>query len=314
MADIPQDPALHQPSGEYPQHTQPVRKRSPKALAIIGGIGCLVLMLIAVGVIYFFISNLGKEELQLVNDQLSALRNNDIDRAYSYCSLEFQKSISREDFLTMVESYPILKNGKEFTSMDRNKHAGGPTVLKGTIVGQDGSKLPVEYQLVREKEKWKIQFLKLSPAGISVEEPPREVTPQSKSAVVQEPPAPVPEIRNLQIANVNVEKEQQKDSLLITVTFQVMNFANDKTAGSARIHLVQDLKTIDPSGDIVPSLSKDAINDLKESGEPEYKSSDFQYKLTIPPTSPTGRYQMVITVHDRIGGSASAATAQFDVP
>jgi Domain of unknown function (DUF4864) len=315
MEDNPQDPYLQQPSGEYSEPIQPVRKRSPKVLAILGGIGCLLLTLIGVGLIYFFISNLGKEELQMVNDQLGALRRNDIDRAYSYCSIAFQKSTSRDDFLRMVEDYPVLKNAKEFSSMDRSKNVGGLTILKGTITGEDGSKLPAEYQLVRENDKWKIQSLKLSPSGMSVENPaaPQQMTPKKVAPVVQTPP-PAPVIKNLQITNVLVHKEPQKDSFLITVDFQVMNFANDKTSGSARIHLVQDLKTIEPNGDTVPKLSKDAMNVVKESGEPEYKSIDFQYKLSVPSNSPTGRYQMVITVHDRIGGGAAAATAQFDVP
>ena len=99
--------------------------------------------------------------------QLTALRNNDIDRAYSYCSLRFSESqLAEKIFLDLVEDYPILKNAKEFSSMDRSKNVGGITILKGTITGQDGSKLPAEYQLVRENEKWKIQFVRLSPAGI----------------------------------------------------------------------------------------------------------------------------------------------------
>ncbi len=315
MVDNPQDPQPQPPSGEFHQPIDPIRKRNPKVLAILGGIGCLFLTLIAVGLIYFFISNIGKEELQIVNDQLSALSHNDIDRAYSYCSLAFQKSTNREDFLNMVEDYPILKNAKEFSSNDRSKNVGGLTILKGTITGGDGSKLPAEYQLVRENEKWKIQSVKLSPAGMSVENDaePQQVTPK-KIPVVHEPPPPVPVIKNLQITNVLVHKVLEKDSYLITVEFQVMNFANDKSSGSARIHLVQDLKTIDPNGETVPKLSKDAMNVVKESGEPEYKSIDFQYKLSVPSNSAAGRYQMVITIHDRIGGSAAAATAQFDVP
>lgn len=316
MEENPQDPYLQPPSGEFPQPIHPVRKRSPKVLAILGGVGCLLLTLIGVFLIYFFISNIGKEELQMVNDQLSALHHNDIDRAYSYCSLAFQKSTTKDDFLNMVEDYPILKNAKEFSSNDRSKNVGGLTILKGTITGDDGSKLPAEYQLVRENEKWKIQSVKLTPAGMSVENPaaPQQITPKKMSPVVHETTAPPPLIRNLQITNVLAHKVLEKDSFVITVDFQVMNFANDKSSGSAKIHLVQDLKTIDPNGDTVPKLSKDAMNVVKESGEPEYKSIDFQYKLAVPVTSPSGRYQMVITVHDRIGGSAAAATAQFEVP
>lgn len=316
MEENPQDPYLQPPSGEFPQQIHPVRKRSPKVLAILGGIGCLVLTLIGVTLIYFFISNIGKEELQMVNDQLSALRHNDIDRAYSYCSLAFQKSTSKEDFMKMVEDYPVLKNAKEFSSSDRSKNVGGLTILKGTITGEDGSRLPAEYQLVRENEKWKIQSVKLTPAGMSVENPaaPQQVTPKKISPAVPQYAPPSPLVKNLQITNVLVHKVLEKDSFVITVDFQVMNFANDKTSGSAKIHLVQDLKTIDPNGDTVPKLSKDAMNVVKESGEPEYKSIDFQYKLSVPSNSPPGRYQMVITVHDRIGGSAAAATGQFDVP
>jgi Domain of unknown function (DUF4864) len=316
MEENPQDPYQQPPSGEFPQPIHPIRKRSPKVLAILGGVGCLLLTLIGVALIYFFISNIGKEELKMVNDQLSALHHNDIDRAYSYCSLAFQKSITKDDFFNMVEDYPILKNAKGFSSNDRSKNVGGLTVLKGTITGEDGSKLPAEYQLVRENEKWRIQSVKLTPAGMSVENPaaPQQTTPQKISPVVPETTAPPMLIKNLQITNVLVHRVLEKDSFVITVDFQVMNFANDKSSGSAKIHLVQDLKTVDPNGDTVPKLSKDAMNVVKESGEPEYKSIDFQYKLAVPATSPSGRYQMVITVHDRIGGSAAAATAQFDVP
>ena len=216
----------------------------------------------------------------------------------------------------MVEDYPILKNGKEFSSNDRNKNVGGLTVLKGTITGADGSKLPAEYQLVRENEKWKIQSVKLSPAEMSVENPasPQQVTPKKIAPVAHEYAPPSPVIKNLQITNVLVHKVLEKDSYVITVDFQVMNFANDKSSGSTKIHLVQDLKTVDPNGDTVPKLSKDSMNVVKETGQPEYKSIDFQYKLSVDTDSPAGRYQMVITVHDRIGGTAAAATAQFDVP
>jgi hypothetical protein len=316
MNEIPQDPYQHTPSGEYPQPIHPVRKKSPKVLAILGGVGCLLLTLIGVTLIYFFISNIGKEELQMVNDQLTALRHNDIDRAYSYCSISFQKSTTRDDFLKMVEDYPILKNAKEFSSNDRSKNVGGLTILKGTISGGDGSKLPAEYQLVRENDKWKIQSVKLSPAGMSVENTaaPQQPAPKKVSPVVNEYAPATPLIKNLQITNVLVHKVLEKDSYLITVDFQVMNFANDKSSGPAKIHLVQDLKTVDPNGNTVPNLSKDSMNVVRETGEPEYKSIDFQYKLSVPADSAQGRYQMVITVHDRIGGTAAAATGQFEVP
>jgi hypothetical protein len=310
MIDDPQNPADSQVPSEIPQPTQSVRKRSPMFLALAGGAGCLILSLIVVTGIYFFVRNLGKEEINTVNDQLAALRNNDIDRAYSYCSLEFQKVTSRDDFLTLIETYPILKNAKEFSSLDRQKQAGGTTVLKGTITGRDGSKLPAEYQLVREKDQWKIQFLRLSPAGVQVDEPPQAA---SKTPPPQPAPVQIREIQHMQIENVKVDKKNKEEGFVVTVTFQVVNFGNDKSNGISRIHLVQDLKTLDPNGSILPKLSQDAINEFKESGEPEYKSADFKYTITIPHDYPVGKYEMVITVHDRIGGSAAATTAQFEI-
>ncbi len=308
MTDLPQEPVLSDVESEVPQSTQSMRKRSPMFLALAGGAGCVLLVALLGVAVYFFFKTLGKEEVESVNAQLTALRNNDIDRAYSYCSLEFQKVTSREDFIGLVESYPILKSAKDFSSSDRQKQASGTTILKGTITGEDGSKLPAEYQLVREKEKWKIQFVRFSPAGIQVDQPPKAESKAPEPAPVQ-----MPGIKNMEIVNMNVAKEKNEAGLVVSVTFQVLNFANDKSEGFARIHLVQDLKTIDPSGAIVPLLSKDAIKEFKESGEPEYKSAEFNYKLTIPSNYPAGRYQMVITVHDRIGGEAAATTAQFEI-
>jgi hypothetical protein len=308
MTDNPQDPIVSDVEPEVPQPTQPINKRSPMFLALAGGAGCLLLTIIIAVAVYFFFRTLGKEEIETVNAQLTALNNNDIDRAYSYCSLEFQKVTSRDDFIGLVESHPILKNAKEFSSLDRQKQATGTTILKGTITGRDGSKLPAEYQLVREKEKWKIQFIRFSPAGIQVDKPH-----QAESKAQAPEPVQMPGIKNIHIANLNVAKEKKNEGLVVSVTFQVLNFANDKSEGFARIHLVQDVKTIDPSGSIVPNLSKDAINEFKESGEPEYKSADFKYTLTIPSNYPAGRYQMVITVHDRIGGEAAATTALFEI-
>ena len=104
----------------------------------------------------------------------------------------------------MVEDYPILKNAKEFSSNDRSKNVGGLTILKGTITGGDGSKLPAEYQLVRENEKWKIQSVKLSPAGMSVENDaePQQVTPKKITGWYMNLQPPVPVIKNLQITNL----------------------------------------------------------------------------------------------------------------
>jgi hypothetical protein len=107
MTDNPQDPIVSDVEPEVPQPTQPIRKRSPMFLALAGGVGCLLLtIIIAVGV-YFFFKTLGKEEIETVNAQLTALHNNDIDRAYSYCSLEFQKVTSMDDFIGLVDSHPI---------------------------------------------------------------------------------------------------------------------------------------------------------------------------------------------------------------
>ncbi len=310
MTELPQDSVASDLPPEVPQPTQSIRKKSPMVLALLGGAGCLLLSLIVVTVIYLFVRNLGKEEIKSVNDQLTALHNNDIDRAYSYCSLEFQKVTSRDDFLKLVENYPILQNAKEFSSMDRQKDAGGTTILKGTIIGRDGSKLPAEYQLVHEHEKWKVQFLHLSPAGIQVDQAPQAIQPPAPKETA---PVEKPVIKKMQIENLNVTKENTQEGLIVTVTFQVVNFVNEKSSGFAKVHLVQDLKTIDPAGNIVPLLSKYGIKELKESGEPEYKSADFKYTLTIPSDYQPGKYQMVITVQDRIGGAAAATTAEFEI-
>jgi hypothetical protein len=325
MTDYPTDPNQNpeypqQYQQQCPQSQEPAPKKGGAGKWIaFAGVGCLLLLLLLGGAGYFFFTQLAKEEIEIVNQHLSAIQANDIDRAYSLCSSEFRSSTSREEFLNLVEQHPVLRNAKEFSSMNRSKEGGGTTVLKGTIEGKDGAKLPAEYQLIKEADGWRIQYIKLSPAGFAVEDSKAEQkTLEQKPSQAQSessaPQAAVPSPSDLEIQNVTVEKTPEPDRIIVVIKFQVINFVNDKAQGTARIHLIQDLSTVDPQGMKLEDLSKEGIKELIESGEPEYTGADFTNTLTIPSSYPKGTYQAILTVHDKIGGGRTTGIAEFQIP
>ena len=105
------------------------------------------------GLIFFFLnSNLG----DVARDQLAAIKAGDIDRAYNkYTSGEYKQHISLETFRAAIQSAPAFSKNKEshFNSFSISNDTGR---MSGTLVAEDGTVLPVEYEFVKENGKWKI--------------------------------------------------------------------------------------------------------------------------------------------------------------
>lgn len=102
--------------------------------------------------------------IDTIHDQLAALKHGDINSAYSYTSKDFQNATSLDQFKAFVNYYPSLKHNKSSSFYNRSIENGIGTV-KGTLLSDDGAVTPVEYQLIKEDNKWKILFIKLKPTG-----------------------------------------------------------------------------------------------------------------------------------------------------
>jgi hypothetical protein len=93
-------------------------------------------------------------------DQLTALRTGDIQKAYSYTSSEYQETISLAAFTKWVEQVPQLKNNQQISFDERglNNYTGflDSGFLEGTLISKDKKTIRVKYLFIKEKGVWKI--------------------------------------------------------------------------------------------------------------------------------------------------------------
>jgi hypothetical protein len=315
-----------------PSQDTPAKKQEGIAkYVLLAGAGCLLIVAFGVG-IFFFVWQMTSGPVDVVNEQLAALREENLEKAYSLCSSAFRNKTNKEDFRKFVKKHSILQNAKDYFSFRRNI-SGNTATLNGSIRGEDGSAQPAEYRLVKEGGKWKVLYINISPSGVAAQE---ESSDASKSAPLREfIPAQTPTTQKqdemaaqssttlekspgesgFRISNLQLDKTSSGDVITVTINFQVFGFANDKSSGKARLDLVEDLQTFDPQGNLSPNLSKDAIKQLAESGAyEEYTSANFTNTLTIPRSYPAGKYTAKMIVHDEIGGTTIEKTAEFEIP
>jgi|GEM_PF-5342092 len=287
-----------------------------KYILIIGG-GCLLLLLFAgaIGFFVYYIFNATADPLKVVNLQLEAVRQNDLEKAYSYCSAGFKRITNYESFQGFVNGNPQLKNSEEFTS--NNREIAKDTVkLTGSLVGAGGS-TPAEYHLVREGRAWKVQYIDLGASGTAQttgSEPSRDIV-STREPQAESPSEPNRDLvdttttSGLRIQEIQVEQQAEGNLAAITIRFKVYGFKADNSGRTPSIHLVQDLKTYDPDGNMIPDLSRDAIKDLEDYGEFDY--ANMLNTLKVPASYQRGTYRCELIVHDQVGNTSTTSTTQF---
>lgn len=107
-------------------------------------------------VVWFFVGGLAT----VAQDQLTALRAGDYEKAYSYTSSEFKKEVSFDDFKQFINENPSLKTNisASFPEREVNNNYG---TIKGTLRFSDDTKMPIEFQLIKEDGNWKIIYIDL---------------------------------------------------------------------------------------------------------------------------------------------------------
>lgn len=136
----------------------------------------LGIIILAVALALFFTRGLG----EAAREQLSAIKAGDLQAAYSMTSKAFQEATPFDEFKKVVEASSVLSNYSDATFTER-KVENGVGYLKGTIKSSDGGQMQIEYQLVKENDKWKIQAFRLSPVGISQDQVGQDQSSQSQN-------------------------------------------------------------------------------------------------------------------------------------
>ncbi|KTC81154.1 TM2 domain protein [Legionella cherrii] len=136
-----------------------------KVMLVIGAV--FAWLLLYVGTIFMIIFFLISGLTYPINQQLSALKSGDLEKAYSYTSKDFQKATSLADFKKFINQYPSLKNNASAFFNERiiKNNIG---IVKGTLTAKDGAKTPIEYCLIWEDGTWKILNIKLSSTGAGI--------------------------------------------------------------------------------------------------------------------------------------------------
>lgn len=103
--------------------------------------------------------------VDVVDHQLEALRQHDIEKAYfAYTSKDFQAATSLDQFRNFIEAYPVFLNNQSAHFIQRSiEHNIG--TLKGNLTSLDHVNTPIEYKLIKEDDKWKILSIRLLKPG-----------------------------------------------------------------------------------------------------------------------------------------------------
>jgi len=119
-------------------------------------IAVITLLLIAAAISFFYTR---ENATTIINNQLAALRANDIKKAYSLTSQDFQRSTSLENFTNVTNHYPPLSHNvkTQFTQDQASDQAQAK--VTAVLYDENGTTLPVEYHLIKEQNQWKIKSI-----------------------------------------------------------------------------------------------------------------------------------------------------------
>jgi hypothetical protein len=137
--------------------------------ALFAGFGVLIASVFLL--LFMVLGNLA----DVAQDQLAAFRSGDLTKAYSYTSTDFRTATSFEDFKQFYQTHPILKTNESasFPSRQFNNDEG---TLTGSLKLKDGSAVPIDVMLKKEKGEWKIQGMDFSPADAAKDAPASDLT------------------------------------------------------------------------------------------------------------------------------------------
>lgn len=138
----------------------PKKKTSPWVFVGIGCLGVILLLVITGVLIFALVFSVTSAPVKVVNAQLDAIRAGDFQKAYTYCSEEFKRATSFENFKFFVQQQPSLSNNQRVKISSR-EIKNDICTLKGTLVSKNGGVTPVKYRLVKEEKRWRILSVRI---------------------------------------------------------------------------------------------------------------------------------------------------------
>lgn len=139
-----------------PESPGPERTKNKTLKFLTRGFGCLLILaaLAAFFVGKFYLSLKGPN--RVVQNHLEAINSGDFELAYTQFSIRYKTTTTFGEFRTDLRNFSSLLPYRSY-HLSRVEVSGANAVVEGTVTGRDGSIFPVYYELIREKDKWRIK-------------------------------------------------------------------------------------------------------------------------------------------------------------
>ena len=302
---LPPRSATARPAGVTPVSNAPPppakKARGPLFWAGGGCCGCLVLILVFLGVIgggaYFMTSG----AVEAVKAQIADVKKGDMAAAYGRMSDEYRASHSMEDFNAFVERHPSLKQNTDTSFMSRNVK-NDTASLSGSLSGANAVKEDVAYTLVRQGGNWKISSIAF---GEDTGEPVSSNPTDGGSAGSG--------TGSLGLETLAVDKSGEAPANVVAIKIRATGFGTDGPADAPRADLVLDLETLGPGGQKLPDLSRMELQSRDHPDSLAPPSVDFDVSVTLR-DAPPGDYVARLTVRDQIGRDIKTQDVAFTLP
>jgi FHA domain-containing protein len=276
----------------------PKKGRSPVFWIGLGCCGCLLLVLLVVGIAggaAFFAT---RGVVDAVRAQIADIKSGDMDAAYRRMSDGYRQSHAAADFTAFVARHPGLKENNDSTFTTRSIQ-NDKAHLEGYLIAATGAKESVAYDLVKAGD-WKVEDIKFD---------------GESAASAQAGGGGASTGGALQIETIDLRKEPTDTGVSVTIKVRVTGFSVEPDGDAFRMDLVEDLETLGPDGQRLAALSRMALRSLKErTTQASGASAEFSNVLNFTNNPARGAYVAKLTIRDDVGKNLKVHEVRFDVP
>lgn len=156
---------------------QPIKKKRSSWFKIF------FFLIIVASVIGVLLALASEDISEPVEAQLKTLRHERITEAYYlYTSKGFQEATTLDRFREFVKNYPVFidNDSMQILNSKKENHQGSVDVV---LTSNHGDKVQIEYQLIKENDRWKILNIKLKNP-----ESPSHLHNDEQVAIANQPP------------------------------------------------------------------------------------------------------------------------------
>jgi hypothetical protein len=282
------------------------KARGPLFWAGGGCCGCLVLVLVFLGVIgggaYFMTS----AAVEAARAQMADIKKGDMQAAYGRMTTAYRAQHSLADFTAFVEKHPALKANTDSTFSSRNVK-NDTASLSGTLSGAQATKEEVTYTLEKEGGTWHIATIAF-PDGSSDEAGGGSTSLDFGASGAASSGG------SLTLTTISADKSESPPSgYAVAIKVRATGFGTDGPADAPRVDLVLDLETLGPGGQKLPDLSRMELQSRDRPDSLSPPTVDFDVNVTLRDATP-GNYVARLTVRDQIGRDIKTQDVPFTLP